>query len=501
MERNSQTLKKDLSGRQNRNLLLACQRVNDAWMPVNPDLLKRIKAGLKKDAYNLGIEFLISEIKTDFALFTYCLKEVRNTKKQKSKQSGAALPDNLSPTQLLHWAGIDCLKEILDVEPSQISKHAFTKECTLQLQRFQEAMVGASAAQSLAEKTAVDPDLGYSTGLLRQLGLALIAWNYPKVYQKVMSALTDETSVDNELTRALGFAPRLLGIAMARQWSLAPQLRLALGDKDAAQALSGNQTREFETTAKTLQKICEVGEALARANNPKQYPTAKSDWHTAQKAIINILGPDGMRLVQEKIKDNCENYLSAAPETFRRALEIRKEPGAGRSNNNNLFKNNRYIKHCPKPLQEAFGKLYEQITPGSIAREQLDLLIKQVIPLAGFDFGCVFLINPESMRLVPRLTLGTVPLSTFKERNALSISTGTDDPVLAAYHCNTPIVESSGSLALEGRACIAGVVGKRERVGVLYLELTQEQMHNQLTSPLMCFKAISQALNDCLAIG
>src|SRR5262249_37415849 len=150
----------------------------------------------------------------------------------------------------------------------------------LQALRFRESLLSASAAEILASKNAIDPEDGFSCGLLRQLGLTLIAWNYPRVYNRAMECITPNEGLDFQLQKVLGFSPSLLGLTFAQRWNLSDEILVALGDRKKRFSVSASERSDSgaQHVGEMLSKICEVSEALARANDPEHYPTALRDW-------------------------------------------------------------------------------------------------------------------------------------------------------------------------------------------------------------------------------
>lgn len=485
-----------LHSNQNRNLVKAAQKVSRAWFPINKPHYEQIQQGLERGAYDLGIDFLIGDIRKDFSLYMYCLKEVRS----RIRERNLKVPSHLPPGKLLEFAGIDLLKEILSASPDAISSHSLEQEHEheLQMQRMQEAMIGASAAEELAQRCKIDPDLGYSTELVRQLGLTLIAWNYPQVYNKVMSDLSAGTDIDRELTRRLGFSPRLLAVAMARQWGLCEELRLALGDSQAGTELHPDRKQLVHQTADKVAKLCEIGEALARANSPETYPTARSDWQTAREEIFNRLGESGLRLIQNRVVANCEYYVKHNPDVFSDISNIQKEPTPHRQGVN-IFERNKYIKECPEETRDALIHLYENIQPGGISQKQLSTLIQDIIPQAGFLRGTVFILDPDRTNLLPRVAIGDSEKCRINTRTRIDLIENENSPVVAAFSCNTPMVETQRNSDDQEIISFACVLGSQQRAGVLYLEaVMSESAELRSANSLLCFKALCQALVHCL---
>ncbi len=460
-----------------------------SWFPVNPDHLKKIQDGLSRGAYDLDVDFLISEIQNDLALYTFTLKEAR----RRLGDTGIAL----SPEQLLRKTGLTNLNTILQTSPDKISTFDLEKAEELQSLRLKDAVISAGAAEVMAHHRNLSGNLGYTTEVIRQLGLTLISWNYPEEYKRSMAAYAEGADLEIELTKNLGFSAALFGIAIARQWGLCPELRIAVGDTGFKK-----QQTKLVNTASTLTKICEVGEALARANNPKQHPNAKKDWKIAKSRIEAMLGANGIHTIEEHIKDQCEHYSSIAPEIFGEEVDLNPTKSIIQTPRNEKFLDNRYIRHCPRDIQNRLEQVYNSFSPDPATRQTCIItLAEEICPRAGFEYGCIFLLQPDTMTLTPRLTIGKLPPKTFKNYHAMSVSTRNPDPITSAYHCNTPIVQGSDALTPFGEASISSVLGRSQRVGVLYLEPSPDLLDLRDSSALQRFKALCQTLHDCLSLS
>ena len=143
----------------NHKLVEAYKTLQKQWIPVNTDLLSKIQEGLQTGAYDLDVDFLLSEVKTDVSLFTYCLRE---TKKKLDKRA-AALPSVVTPVSLLKGAGLPILREVLSVDPTDISSHELDKDRLLEISRFKECVISSSTAEVLGERRNLSEHLGFST--------------------------------------------------------------------------------------------------------------------------------------------------------------------------------------------------------------------------------------------------------------------------------------------------------------------------------------------------
>ncbi|RMG42265.1 MAG: HDOD domain-containing protein [Candidatus Dadabacteria bacterium] len=480
-------------GLYNRNLMRACKKVKSAWFPANPELLTRVVSGLHEGVYDLDIDFLIDELKTDCALFLYCLKELL----QLIEERRLRVAPFGTPVELFRSAGTEAFREILPKKATAISSYSFQDGTRLQLLRLQQSMISASTAEVLAEHSLLDPDLSYSAALLRQLGLTLIAWNYPSLFERTLESLTEKRSLDSELTRQLGFSPVLLAVTIAREWGLSAELCAAMGDREATEEFRGQQAREISETAEHLAKICEIGEALARASNPEHYPSAREDWKTAKEEIEQIAGETGIKKIREKLKVHCENYISSAPDIFSKLKNFEPESHLNRQKSSILYRDNRYVHLCPADIQEMFRTLYSSMTPDKIRRENIAYIAKEIIPALGFRRGCIYLLDPENITLVPRLQIGESSLKDFSTLDG-RMTASANNPVIAAYRCRTPIMENGDPENPFSFSYIAGVLGEIQKSGVIYLEFPAALATDSRRDQLAYFKAASKALHDAL---
>lgn len=502
VEQETTTIDVDAELASNAKLRHACRKAIENWFPANPKTLNRIHLGIEAGSYDLDIEFLVREIKSDFALFTYVLKELARMRDRGIVQ----FPQGANPIEMMRSAGYEKLKNLLTVHEREISHHDGGKMDQFQALRLQESMVSASTAEVLSNKENIDPSIGFTTGLLRQLGLTLIAWNYPHVYQSVANNLTSVATLDDELARALGFSPKLLGLTMARHWGLGLELRTALGDVSSEAELKTKEPglsaklAKIQEIGEKLDEICEIGEALARSSLPEQYPTAGEDWVEAKERISKRLGSEGIKVIQDKVKQNVENYALMRPEIFRKLDLVEPDSKWASFKEEQLYKLNGYTKNCGKKAQKLFLKFYRVLDQEGISKENIRLLMQGVVPLLGFTRGCIFLSDPRTSELAPRLTIGESVLEDYPTISYREAEAG-ENLLSDAYSNDTPVIDDPKNDGRgEGPFAIASVVGKKSRAGVLYLEASDELLTDKNEVPLVLFKAVHKALVDCLKL-
>lgn len=477
-----------------RRLEKACNYVSDLWFPVNSELLAKIKLGIKGGVYDLEPEALVSSITSDFSLFMYCLRELLST----LKSEGADIPPLANPVEALRLAGLDRLKQILRVDENKISRHSYATIDDFQQMRLEESLISASAAQTLAHTYKIDPDLGYSAALIRQLGHTLIAWNYPSIYRDAASAITKDNNLDVLLAERLGFSPALLAIRILVSWGIPIQLCEAVFLSDEDSTPEENEEATIQSIlGSSLAKLCIIGETLARANNPKLYPTAKNDWELARDQIQSRLGKEGLRLIQETFNENLEDYITYMPEIFHGGLLLEPELHLAEFERDEITSRNPYLALCPPPLKTKLSAVYLEISPGLISEHGIRNIINTIIPMVGFTGGLIYSIDPGISMLVPQTQIGNV---LFKDGQAIdySIVLSNSDSIPVAFRSHEPVIEFHTNKDKELFAAISGVIGHSNRVGVLYLEVPHTLFNEKERDLIVAFKSFARAITDCL---
>lgn len=466
----------------------AAQRANDHWLPANPNITNRIRTGLQSGTYEANFEALLTEIKSDLSIFLYCIKECLIL----AKESGRPFPKNTNPCELLRLCGSKQLRLILERGTKRISTHTLANASESQQTRLKEVMISASTAQALAPSQSINPETGFSTAVLRQVGLALIAWNYPTVYQRALERSDTTLSLESAIQDLLGFSPTLFSSFILSRWGLDSEMRAVIG-RDPVSA----EFRSMSQHSLLLKKICEVGEALARAQHPEFYSNAEVDWDMANKAIQAALGPDGMQIVQDQIRNNCEQYRLSLKTVFSDTMEINPASKISAFKELKALDRNPYIKSCQASLKQGLRELYSTIGKNAISQNAVRVLTRELFPVAGFIGGCVYILDPASRQFAPRLSVGRV---TLRSVTPVSYSryASEHDTVIRAFDCQAPIVEHSRSSTPDAVASISAALGSSNKIGVLYLEVPQLELNHFSQSVLTHFKAVRKALEDAL---
>jgi len=464
------------------HLELATSYSSEAWFPCCPAVLERVRKGITNGQFEADPEPLLAELKADFSLLFFLLQCIAQ------RMPG----ENRSPREMIVGSlqrGI--LKEIIASPDFRVGRHHLSSMSPSQGSQLHAAMISASAAEELAAAAGIDPFEGFSCALLRQLGLTLISWNYPHVYSRAVAYVTPARTVDRTISSLLGFSPTLLAVRVCEKWGLSNSLRGALGDSSAV-IVKGS---EEEHVVQLLCKICQVGEALSRVTNPEQTGTNEADWNFARAEVESTLGAEGISRIRRRIVENCARYAEINPGLF--PTQETETKGSESSRPANATRN-LYLHHCPERVQVILNGLYATIERASITKESLDLLCKHAAPEAGFARGVIYLLDPEDNLLIPRLPIGETRLMDFAP---VPVSAQQNqDFVRAAFLARTTLSEEK-TLA-DGRRILtlAGALGVEQRIGVLLLESGPLAASGVQSTPLIYFKALKQAMDDCMGL-
>jgi hypothetical protein len=467
-----------------RRLSRACNHVNQYWFPINKILLSKIHQGLYEGVYDLDIDFLISELKMDLALLLYSVRETI----AHLKVNSIRIPPSASLTTIFELAGLDCLKKILAGCEQKASLHNIDLINEEQALRLQEALISASTAEVVSANYNIDPDLSYSCAIVRQLGHILISWNYAELYKKCLQNVSSTKTLDQLISTALGFSPKLLALALLNEWGLEGSMQEMLVETPSQ--------AEGDQITHNLTKLCEIGEALARANDPEHYPSAAADWEKVKQDIELSAGTTAIKAIQARVKKNAEGYVKLFPEMFQITENIDAGSHIHTHAENLLLANNQFVKHCPPRLRKKLKNFYATLVPGEIISSALTMLVKDIIPFAGFSGGYIYTYDPALGQLIPRTKIGRQVDRTIQPVEYVKGKSSTDT-IATAFACSTPIINNDEK---DITSSITASIGNTGKIGVLFLETHKESVINGESNILVHFKAIRQAFNDCFHV-
>ena len=478
-----------------RRLEKATEHVSSMWFPFNRDLLQAMRQKHTDGVYKSNINLLVEDLRSDFALFTFVIKNLIPAATQENVNEEIIQ----NPMQLISWAGSDRVCSLIQDDSKLPNSHILETLEPFQAERLRETTIVASTAEILSEQNNLDAQEGFCQGIIREIGLNLIAWNYPTLYARVIKSLPEDVSLEQRLTEELGFSPGLLAIRVLNSSNSEP---------------SETSNQQESVIPDTYAKLCEVGEALARAEHPDRYPSAENDWELAQTYLKKTLGERGVEIIRNRAMERSEHYQNTLSDVFTSLEQF--NPGESIKNyrKRKAAKKNKYLAQCTPQIQAALKSLYSHIGNIAMTRDVLESLVQTVIPSAGFTGGCVFIIDPTSISLAPRSVFGTVRLRDIRPVT-LNVATAEQDTNIlyteniiyqnygsdlaaSALACSHPVIARSEQQEEGGITGMYGSLGEARKVGVLYLESLEKSHYDEEQQDIITFKAMRQALADAL---
>ena len=476
------------SAKADKRLTRALEYVSDYWLPVNHEVARKIRDGLSSGAFESDRFLLKKEVCSDLGLFFGCIRELRHILAESNKD----MHISHDFTRVFDDLDLETLQIALESVLTSPSVHLVSEGEDPEVGRLLEAVISMTAAQTLAPAYNQSAGAATSAAALRQLGFALIAWNYPGVYKDCIRRLPDYpgASLDSLITSSLGFSPMLLATGLASKWGLPTEL---LDHMDEAERDEDRET--ISAIGSTLQQICKVSEALARVQFERWYPSAKGDWEDAAKEVERVMGPQGIERIRERCAVACTSFLATSPDIFRPGLFL-DEAMLCRAPKTST---NPYIALSEEPVQRAMTQLYEIIDLPRSSSKALQFLLRELIPAAKFTGGCVFTVDPTSCQLTPQLDVGPCEARTVAPLHYM-VDGDQEDPVLLAFltseGCKPILVEDNRN----GICSLSAAFGRGQRVGVLYLEMPLAEIRRDQAHVMAHFQGAVRALVDCLKL-
>jgi hypothetical protein len=479
-----------------RRLDRASKHVSSLWFPINLEVLSAIRSKVHDGSYAATPERLFEDLKQDFALFTFIVKELMAVASKENLDSRVLN----NPAELISWAGPEKICALVTDDSRLPLNHLLQSLSPLQATRLRETAIVASTAEVLSANQNLSPETGFSRGVIRETGLNLIAWNYPSLYSRVIRNLAKGQSLDEQLSVELGFSPVTLAMRVLHPSSA---------------AVDGDERSLHDSSWEVYDRLCEIGAALARADSPDTYPSAENDWRLANDYLQKTVGHDGINLIKNKATEYSKEYKRSLSSLFKSPRELNPERNIQLHKRQSQSRRNRYITQCSTEIQSALQSLYSCLSDPQSTGEALELLIRQIIPDAGFTGGCVYLVDPSAFALMPRTVFGSVKLRAVERillKQAFAEQASGPFPGLAnpnacepdlaatALSCAQPVIERHDDLHHSGLTGMYASLGDTKKVGVLYLEVPEAPDADSDHQTMCTFKAMRQALADALRL-
>ena len=414
-----------------------------------------------------------------------------------------------NPLALIAGARPERIEQIVRTGEDVASMHQLASAYTFQLARISETLIVASTVEALATATTAKPEYAFYKAVMRETGLNLIAWNYPTLYATAIDTLMPGQSIEELLTKGLGFSPEdlLRGLITAQEPSLH-------ADSEAIVQKSADPSEHFHR----------IGRALARSEFPDLYPNTKQDWLEASRYLKLSLGAHFPGDISRRLADVAQSYCTLVPKSFGNLRTFDPERHYREKKSSNRITTNPFVKDCPTPVQVAIRELYAAMPADRPDASVLQTLLGKVIPNAGFTGGCLFLVNKRTSTLTPRTIIGEVrgreiqpvPLQDpsassvryrEQEESGFRAQEGRD-PIARAFISKRPVVEDHEQAAPSQPTESArpqirkffAAIGEEVPVGVLYLEKTLSGSSRLDDYALPTFRAINRSLSDALLL-
>lgn len=458
------------------------------WVPLSSERIDAIRARLLKPADANNVDSLLVDLQSDVALFTYFLRRLGEVVTPEESK--------MIPSELLHRIEITRLAKIFEVPAAGLSAHSLENAAELQLLRLQHTIVSTTSAVALANGKNVDPEWTFLAAAVRELGLNLVAWNYPRIYTRAVASLSvSDGDLDQALQRVLGYSPLRLGFEVALGWCSNSQLRKAIG-LDAIKLESGE-----DTASRDILGCCRLAEQLADLTDQEHHPGAVRHADSVFKEVSLILGTSGL----ETLKELCESQIASYPalsRSNRTTFDSTSFSPAALNRQYGLrrMKENTFIDKCDQEVVDKFRSVYAALEHGVVSERALNILVSEVTPFLGFSQGCLYLINNRDRVAVPMLRLGRALLEQFRPVSLTSYKDHNHPVVMSLTH-HAPLVRDRTVIASADVSSITWRLDLGIRGGVLYLEMGPHLKYIDRQTTVLYFKAIACSLRHALDGG
>ncbi len=449
-------------------------------VPVNPTHLREIRLGVSSGALTKDREQLVREVQRDPGLVVHCAR------------SGRAVAGDVDyptdPFNLLRALEDEKLAALFPASETTISSHRLRRANPAQASQLQHAIISVSAAYCLAPELEIEPELAYHASLFRELGLALISWNYPQMYSRVMSThRRSGTDIDGELLRIFGMTGQDIGRRLARDWGM-PREVLEAWRTD-------NPNLPQRQGQASLSEVCDIADLFAQSKDPVHFPRASALWHAREQSLTTTLGASFRERMESEARDSLECFVGESPALEKLPLvqQIAKER-SGPPLSKAIRERNPFLDRCPPDVQAELVTVYGEMYVSGVSVDAIRRLADHAAIACGFDRGCVYLLHRTTRLLTPALRIGGVPLSAYHPHPLKE-----HDDIGASVFSDIPCRSEGEGIRGDRVSRIMGSLENREHQGVLYLELSASLADDSDRDALTIFQALRQAFDDAFS--
>jgi HDOD domain len=457
------------------------------WLPVQASVYNRFKERLRAGEYEGKHEHFLLDLRADPALFFYVASRFCHLFPSLHQGAGATYPSMSEMAEVL---------QSLPPRAEDLSLHTLSNASKLQVARLRHGVVSTSTAELIAVKHGYDSLSTFSCASLRQLGLSLIAFNYPSIYRRACEeSRARSVSVALEVERLLGFSPEKLAACLGMKWGMR---------EDIAHSVLATPIGRPPTTSQNLPwvlRFATVGESFARLSDHDTYPHAFEEGQWVKDEFTKLLGKDALALVQEKITetflaqglslDSAKNTLGSLEEIIERSHS---------SFASHSMKENQALQECSQATVELFQQIYALIRPRSASLAATNHLVSEVVPRLGFSRGCIYVVDQKTQIALPRLRFSPDDATRYC---AVSLTQGTELAHLLASARNAPAPLREKNVFLHSATPMSHVtwkLGDEKNLGILHLEVNEEHTDRSSRDILTLFEVLRRALLCCVGL-
>ena len=272
------------------SLAKALEHVRSNWIPFNKSIVTLVRQSLSNNVH-FDPQKTLSILKQDLGLFTFCLKELLLDPKLRSADQ------TILPIDLLLACPPHELIKIIDKAEREIFHELEPEAGTPQDRILSIPILSAVVSSAIAPKAELDSQTTYLCAVLRQLGIALVAWNYPSFFAKATKKVGPNCTIEKALYLQLGFSTLALSISLAKSLELSDSI------------ISGMSEANKEIRAQQLRRICKIGEALSRSQEQWMDPAVETVALQGIRQVEELMGESGITDIEQAIAENCALLL------------------------------------------------------------------------------------------------------------------------------------------------------------------------------------------------
>jgi len=446
--------------------------VTNGWLPAQSETLDYIYGPLSGAESEKKSETLVSVLKQDLALFSKIVSKLKP-----SQDSENSTIDPLADLKLLSP------EEIINLLPNniyQVSKHRIEKGTAFQKAGLSSSLLSSTASETFAihaKETGIEvsPDEVSSSSLMRQLGFNLIAWNYSRLFFKLVRTYgKNQTELDRAIYKTFGYTPLSLAEDYAKKWNLSLSLRSSL-----------KETELYQSNG-MLKEICELGEAFGKSSQPSLFPAAKREWEGKTDRLKELIGTDNPIEITEQIENSVEvrlkELLRNDPSKFNAAFSMLRPSASPVS----VHFSSPILNRLPEEVREIYKPIYDHLIESETRLPVLNELTQSAIPASGFLTGAIYLQPHDSDELKVKIEIGQTSKNRVSAESLDQVAT----EALGSY---IPLIKKE-KLKLR----ISSSFTSQSHSGVLVLELDANLEDSADRNNLLLFKAARECLINCL---